>query len=135
MALRTNLRLSTKQAFLLAIFVLPLLLTGCLSHWFLESTTRLQVENATSEFTIKGVDVLAEDGSVRNWIKEQVLPGERSHVVEEDWVGDFTLRIRYTKSMDGSGEVLKDEQPFDLEGGSLYLTIESKGNQLTYRFK
>ena len=32
-------------------------LTGCLSHWFLESETRLQVENATEDLSIVAIDV------------------------------------------------------------------------------
>lgn len=119
----------------LMLLALPLVLSGCLSHLFLDSTTRLQVENNTEEFSIKGLDIVGEDGSVKKWIDETVLPGERSHVVETDFVGEFVLSLRYTKSKDGSGEVLRDKRRFDLDGGSLYLTIGAKGDSLTYRFK
>ncbi|MCQ2101745.1 MAG: hypothetical protein MJY98_00775 [Fibrobacter sp.] len=128
-------RLSVKTAKIMAFLILPLMLSGCLSHWFLESSSRLQVENATEEFSIVGIDVLGNDGSVRHWIKETVLPGERSRVEEQDLVGDFTLRVKYTRSKDGSGKILKDDQPFELEGGSLYMTVTSEDDSLVYKFK
>ena len=37
-------------------------LSGCLTHWFLDSTTRLQIENKSSK-TVVEVDILAEDDS------------------------------------------------------------------------
>lgn len=120
---------------LAVILVVPLMLTGCLSHWFLESSSRLQIENATEEYSIVGVDVLGSDGTSVHWVTEAILPGEKSRVVEEDWVGDFKLRFKYTKSVDGSGEIIRDEQNLTLDGGSLYLVIESKGDSLTYRFR
>ena len=72
-------------------------LTACMSHVFIDTTTRLQVENKT-DVTILGLDVISEDGtSVRPWIKESIEPGEKSKVVEEDWVGTFKVRVRFEK--------------------------------------
>ena len=72
-------------------------LTACMSHVFVDTTTRLQVENKT-DVTILGLDVISEDGtSVRPWIKESIEPGEKSKVVEEDWVGTFKVRVRFEK--------------------------------------
>jgi hypothetical protein len=72
-------------------------LTACMSHVFIDMTTRLQVENKT-DVTILGLDVISEDGtSVRPWIKESIEPGEKSKVVEEDWVGTFKVRVRFEK--------------------------------------
>ena len=72
-------------------------LTACMSHVFIDTTTRLQVENKT-DVTILGVDIISEDGtSVRPWIKESIEPGEKSKVVEEDWVGTFKVRVRFDK--------------------------------------
>jgi len=121
--------------FLLLVFLMPVVLTGCLSHWFVDSTSRLQVENSTEEYSIVGVDVLAEDGSSMAWIEETVLPGERSRVVEADWVGSFSLRFKFTRSTDGSGTVFTDDRKFDLDGGSLYLTVKAEGDSLTYKFR
>lgn len=126
---------SKEWAGLVAILVLPLFLSGCLSHWFLDSSTRLQVENGTDGYSIVEIRILADDGTSKKWIDEVILPGERSRVVEEDLVGDFELRFRYTKSKDGSGKVLEDDQKFDLDGGSLYLVVETQGDSLTYRFR
>lgn len=120
----------------LFVLVVSVCLSGCISHYVEESTSRLQVENATEDYSILAVDVVSMDGlSSKSWIKETVLPGERSRVVEEDWVGEFTLRFKYTKSTDGSGETMVDTHKFSLEGGSLYLVVESDGDSLTYRFR
>ncbi len=72
-------------------------LTACMSHVFLDTSTRLQVENKT-DVTILGLDIISDDGStVVPWIKESVQPGEKSKVVEEDWVGTFKVRVRFDK--------------------------------------
>lgn len=127
---------SGRLAFVIFLLALPLTLTGCLSHWFIESESRLQVENAADDYTILSVGVVAMDGSLYSpWIKEKILPGERSRVVEGDWVGEFKLRINYTESKDGSGDTLTDYQMFDLEGGSLFLMVEASGDSLKYRFR
>ena len=72
-------------------------LTACMSHVFIDTTTRLQVENKT-DVTILGVDIISEDGtSVSHWIRDAIEPGEKSEVVEEDWVGTFKVRVRFDK--------------------------------------
>lgn len=72
-------------------------LTACMSHVFTDTTTRLQVENKT-DVTILGVDVISGDGtSVQPWIRDAIEPGEKSRVVEEDWVGSFKVRVRFDK--------------------------------------
>ena len=72
---------SVRRLALLAVFALATFtLTGCLSHWFLDPSTRLQVENRSSS-TIVGIDIISEDGtSVRPWIRDTIAPGERSRV-------------------------------------------------------
>lgn len=76
-----------------------LCLTACMSHLFLDTSTRLQVENKT-DVAILGLDVVSEDGtSVQPWIKDTVAPGEKSKVVEQDWVGTFRVRVRWAKSV------------------------------------
>ena len=70
-------------------------LTACMSHVFIDTTTRLQVENKT-DVTILGLDIISEDGtSVQPWIRDAIEPGEKSKVVEEDWVGTFRVRVRW----------------------------------------
>ena len=72
-------------------------LTACMSHLFVDTTTRLQVENKT-DVTILGLDIISEDGkSVQPWIRDAIEPGEKSKVVEEDWVGTFKVRVRFDK--------------------------------------
>lgn len=86
-ALRSFLVLAT-------VLVCCSVLSGCLSHWFVDSTTRLQIENKTN-VTFYGLDIVSEDGSsVVPWISDTLEPGERSRVYEEDWVGTFRGRLK-----------------------------------------
>lgn len=81
----------------LFLCLVALSLTACMSHVFTDTTTRLQVENKT-DVTILGLDIISEDGSsVRTWINESIQPGEKSKVVEDDWVGTFKVRVRFDK--------------------------------------
>ena len=81
----------------LFLCLVTLSLTACMSHVFIDTTTRLQVENKT-DVTILGVDIISEDGtSVQPWIRDAIEPGEKSKVVEEDWVGTFKVRVRFDK--------------------------------------
>lgn len=74
-------------------------LTACMSHLFIDTSTRLQVENKT-DVTILGLDIVSDDGSsVSSWIRDAIEPGEKSKVVEEDWVGTFRVRVRWAKSV------------------------------------
>ena len=79
---------------LCALLACCAVLSGCLSHWFTDSTTRLQVENKTN-VTFYGLDIVSEDGtSIVPWISDTLEPGERSRVYEEDWVGTFKARLK-----------------------------------------
>jgi len=83
----------------LFICLVAISLTACMSHVFTDTTTRLQVENKT-DVMILGVDIISEDGtSVQPWIRDAIEPGEKSKVVEEDWVGTFKVRVRWAKSV------------------------------------
>jgi len=110
----------------LCLFVL--VLTACASHLFVDTTTRLQVENKT-DVTILGLDVISEDGtSVQPWIREAIEPGEKSKVVEEDWVGTFNVRVRF----DDTSYV----QELDFDGGSRYLVVsQDEYGNVTFKFK
>jgi hypothetical protein len=117
-----------KISVLAVLIACCLTLSGCLTHWFLDSTTRLQIENKSSK-TVVEVDILAEDGSYRAWIQDTLRTGEKSRVYEEDWVGSFNMRIR-TFGADYEIENLK------LEGGSEYMVLsDSTDGSLHYEFK
>jgi hypothetical protein len=104
-------------------------LSGCLTHWFVDSTTRLQIENRSSK-TVVEIDILAEDGTgYKVWIQDTIRTGEKSRVYEEDWVGTFNMRIR-TFGSDYEIDNLK------LEGGSEYMVLSDSANgSLHYEFK
>lgn len=135
---RSAMKAFVRPLFALCVFcALPLALTGCLSHWFLESETRLQLENATEDYSIISLDVVALDGSIySSWIRQTVLPGERSRVEEGDWIGEFKVRVKYTESKDASGDTLVDYRVLDFEGGSMYLRVSaSEKGKLEYKFR
>lgn len=124
----------TSLAFFAVLFLF--VLNGCVSHLFVDSVSRLQIENGTDDCTILGLDVVSEDGTqYSSWIDETVLPGEKSRVAEEDWVGEFKIRLKYTNSKDGSGNVLEDFKVLDFDGGSLFLTVNKEKGKLTYEFR
>ena len=103
------------------LLVCCLALSGCISHWFEDSTTRLQIENRTGADIIE-IDIVSEDErSIRPWIQDTIKNNSVSRVYEEDWVGDFKGRILYANGL-GNG-VQKGWFDISLSGGSLYLVF------------
>ncbi len=93
-------------------------LSGCISHWFEDSTTRLQIENRTGADIIE-FDIISEDGrSTRPWIQDTIRDSSVSRVYEADWVGDFKGQILYVDS-----RVERGWFDISLSGGSLYLVF------------
>ena len=141
---------------LLAALACCIVFTGCLSHWAIDSSTRLQVENKSSK-TIVGIDIVSEDGSEYvPWIQDTIRSGEKSRVFEEDWVGTFNVRFRIVEMTtigcacdnvpDGmyascvcpvqrSDALIAHDVKF--EGGSEYVVItdSKEGHGLSYEFK
>ena len=113
----------------LFLCLVALSLTACMSHLFLDTSTRLQLENKT-DVTILGLDVVSEDGSsVRTWINETLQPGEKSKVVEEDWVGTFRVRVRFENAP-------ASEVDLEFEGGSQYLVVsEGEDGKAVFKFR
>lgn len=111
-----------RLAFIMSSFFL---LTGCLSHWFVESEVRLQIENKTP-YTIVGVSVVSLDSTMqKNWIKDTIPPGERSSVVAGDWIGTFNLGVSYIKEGENAVFVQIFEAE-ELNGGSIFAQISEK---------
>ena len=93
-------------------------LSGCISHWFEDSTTRLQIENRTGADIIE-FDIISEDGgSTRPSIQDTIRDSSVSRVYEADWVGDFKGQILYVDS-----RVERGWFDISLSGGSLYLVF------------
>ena len=119
------------------MLLMTLGLTGCLSHWFLDSSTRLQVENRT-KFDVVSIDIIAEDHtSIKPWIKDTVRSGEKSRVYEEDWVGSFQARFVFLASDSVKRNVVKEYRAdMDFDGGSLYMVLyEDKDGAIHYEFR
>lgn len=103
-----------------ALGLLSLLFTGCVTHYVIEGTCRLQVGNDTENYTVQKVSIVSKDSSETVWIRDEILPGEKSKVVERDLVGNFTVHVQ----MDALDTTF--EQRFD--AGSVFLQIrENKG--------
>ena len=112
-----TLRLSLIAAVVACCFVL----SGCISHWFEDSTTRLQIENRTGSDIVE-IDIVSKDETViRPWIQDTIRDSSVSRVYEEDWVGDFKGRIVYANSVGASAQ--KGFFNIELSGGSLYLVF------------
>jgi hypothetical protein len=125
------------------LLLLSLSLTGCLSHWFTDSTTRLQIENKTERVFV-GLDIVSEDGtSTIPWIRETLKPGERSRVYEQDWVGTFRIQLLFesgheicamnieTKEKECSAmydTVTHTPLEFEFDGGSSYMILTDSDN-------
>ena len=104
------------------------MLSGCLTHWLEDSSTRLQVENRSSQ-TIVGIDILAEDGSeYKAWIQDTIRTGEKSRVYEADWVGTFIMQVKTTEASFRFNDI-------ELEGGSEYMVLTDSTDGLHYRFR
>ena len=118
-----------KISVLTVLLACCLTLSGCLTHWFVDSTTRLQIENRSSKMVVE-IDILSEeDSDYKVWIRDTIHTGEKSRVYEEDWVGTFTMRVR-TVGSDFDIENLK------LDGGSEYMVLsDSTDGSLHYEFK
>lgn len=104
------------------------MLSGCLTHWAVDSTTRLQVENRTSQ-TIVEIGIVSEDGSAyRIWIQDTIPAGGKSLVYEADWVGTFTMQVNTAESSFRFDNI-------ELEGGSEYMVLTDSTDGLHYRFR
>lgn len=104
-----------KMIFMLSSFAL--LLCGCVTHYVVDDTCRLQIGNDTQNYTVTSFSVVSKDNEIV-WISDDVEPGEKSKVSERDFVGSFTVRLK----MSGSSKVdTTFKQRFD--GGSVFLQI------------
>lgn len=143
-----------KVSVLAGILSCSAMLSGCLSHWFIDSTTRLQIENRT-DWYITSFDIRADDGSNWRWVKDTIAPGERSRVYEEDFVGSFKARLGLmntscldsdsnnmkkdseTKEIVKNCVVLTTEDFFKVEfdGGSYYMVVKIVDGKLKLEFR
>lgn len=123
----------------LALILCMLSLTGCLTHWFVDGETRLQLSNVTENYTLLELSVISEDSTeTLSWISETLKPGERSHVVSGDWIGKFTVQLKYVSSESedfDESSVQQDVRELEFEGGSLFLQVSESGDSLVYKFR
>ena len=102
------------------------LLMGCVTHYVIDGSVRLQLGNATDNCTLETLIIVGEDGEELVWIDESVFPGESSKVKERDFVGTFKVRLSYKQ--DGVSKDTVFKKHFD--GGSVYLQISEKEGNL-----
>lgn len=110
---------------LIFLFLLMILFTfnGCLTHWFIDTEVRLQIENL-SPYTINTVSLSSKDTEdEKTWMNTPIAPKERSKVISKNWVGNFNLKITYQDSLLLKKHLFED---VSLEGGSVFIQISIK---------
>lgn len=135
-----------------AVLACAFSLTGCLSHLFVDSTTRLQVENKTDSHIVS-FGILSDDGSYWPWINDTIAPGEKSRVYEEDFVGSFHVRLQLEKGTcyepvaetkgactgdcfrDCSVTLTKEYFTVDFDGGSYYMVVKEEKGEIKLEFR
>jgi hypothetical protein len=137
---------------LVAVLASAFSLTGCLSHLFVDSTTRLQVENKTDSHIVS-FGILSDDGSYWPWVKDTIAPGEKSRVYEEDFVGSFHVRLQLEKGTcyepvaetkgactgdcvrNCSVTLTKEYFTVDFDGGSYYMVVKEEKGEIKLEFR
>jgi hypothetical protein len=147
-------KMSLKNLFVLvAVLACAFSLTGCLSHLFVDSTTRLQVENKTDSHIVS-FGILSDDGSYWPWINDTIAPGEKSRVYEEDFVGSFRARIQLESGTcydpvpaetenkctgdcvrNCSVTLTKEYFTVDFDGGSYYMVVKEEKGEIKLEFR
>jgi len=106
--------------------IFALLLTSC-THWLIDTETRIQMENGTSE-QIRNLSLISSNGQTVVWIPETLEAGEVSRVYEKEWVGEFNFAIY-------SGDSLVHLGVHKLKGGSVLAQIRNENGKFTMRFR
>ena len=146
-------KMSLKNLFVLvAVLACAFSLTGCLSHLFVDSTTRLQVENKTDSHIVS-FGILSDDGSYWPWINDTIAPGEKSRVYEEDFVGSFHVRLQLEKGScyepvaetkgtctgycvrNCSVTLTKEYFTVYFDGGSYYMVVKEEKGEIKLEFR
>ncbi len=107
-----------------------ILFSGCLTHYVVDGSVRLQLGNETENYTIESLSILKSDSSEKVvWMDETILPGEKSRVREMDFVGRFKVQVVYGE---WDKNALKSKSFKDtvfskrFDGGSIFLQFTEK---------
>ncbi len=118
---------------LITIAILTLLLSGCLSHWVIDTETRLQVVN-TTEFLLADIRVIDPNGIEPDihWNTDTLQPGEKGRVVTQELVGEFTFAISSRDSLCGQDSCWRTRNlgKQNVDGGSIQWRIRKSGSKL-----
>lgn len=120
-----------KKWMFLPSVLLCVFLFGCVTHYVVDGSVRLQLGNATENCTLESLSVVSSNGKELKWIDETILPGESSKVEERDLVGNFRIRLVYEKD----GELKDTVFTRHFDGGSTFLQISEKDDVLVIRKK
>lgn len=117
----------------LILILVVLALSGCLSHWFVDTETRLQVVNSTA-FPIADLRIIDPSGehSAIHWNTDTLVPGEKGRVISRELVGSFSFAISARDSLCGQDSCWRsrDLGQHEVEGGSQQWRIRSSGSKL-----
>ncbi len=113
-------------------------LTGCLTHWVVDTSTRLQVQNKTDR-TFAQIQVVADSDSSQNlvWIPDTLAPGNSSRVYEMDMVGTFHFRVLELKKdcLEENCWEWLDLGLQEILGGSVVWQLQIEKDQVILRMK
>lgn len=108
-------------------------LSSCLSHWFVDTETRLQIVNSTA-FPIADLRIVDPTGehSAIHWNSDTLVPGEKGRVISRELVGSFSFAISARDSLCGQDSCWRSRAlgQQNVEGGSQQWRIRSSGSKL-----
>jgi len=96
------------------IFIFAFFLLSC-THWLLDTQTRIQVENSTSDI-ISDLSVVSKSGQKIILVPDSIEIGKKSKIYEVEWVGEFDFMVRVGNNWEPLGI-------YKLKGGSVLARI------------
>ena len=110
-----------------------LLLSSCISHFFIDTDTRLQIDNrlpyAVADLRIYSPNQSAPDLS---WIADTIEAGKHSTVYDQPFVGNLYFSIASHDSICGQDTCWRRQSlgNLDVSGGSVLWRLEASGNSI-----
>jgi len=108
------------------IFIFAFFLLSC-THWLIDTYTRIQVENSTSDI-ISDLCIVSKSGQKIILVPGIVKIGERSRVYEVEWVGEFNFMVRVGNDWEPIGI-------YKLKGGSVLAQIREREGKFEMTLK
>lgn len=116
------------------LLILALSLSGCLTHWVVDTDTRLQIDNRLP-YSVADLRVYAPEGSAPDiaWMPDTLVSGKRSSVYDKALVGTLFCSISTRDSLCGQDTCWRRQSlgKQDLPGGSVIWRLEPNGSAIS----